>query len=153
MAGVVRSVPVYRRPWTAPTTGWCMWRRTCCFPARWRLRWIILVRAGVKVAAPVAHPWQWLETALWFTDVGYVRDAELVARYDWENVTPTDFPEVRLERLIEGDVFALPFRGYRNDLGAVTAQNMRKFFPTGIDWITHADPAVCREFLRVNGHG
>jgi hypothetical protein len=108
-------------------------------------------RSGVRVAAAVAHPWQWLESALVFADIGYVENTNLIERYDWENVTPTDFPEVRLERLTKREVFALPFRGYRNDLGAVTVQNMRKFFPTGIDWITHADAAVCREFLRVNG--
>jgi hypothetical protein len=110
-----------------------------------------MARSGVKVAAPMAYPHQFIETALMFIAVPFIREADLIRRYDWQSLKPDDWPEVKLERLVREDLFTLPLRGLRNDLRQITARNMRVVYPNGIDWITHAEPGVCREFLKVNG--
>lgn len=111
-----------------------------------------MARSGVKIAAPMAYPHQFMETALLFASVPYVREHGVIGLYDWETVGPAEWPENRLLAAVEGEFFALPFRGLRNDLRHVTPRNLRTVFSGGLDWITHAEPAVCREFLRVNGH-
>lgn len=109
---------------------------------------------GIKVAAPMALPYAFIETALMFFDVGYVRDSKLVGRYNWEGSPVLPHPEVRLGAMTQAELFGLPLYGLRNDHGQVTPKNMAQLFPCGIDWITHCkDPAVYREFLKVNGHG
>jgi hypothetical protein len=104
-------------------------------------------RSGVKIAAPVAHPYLFMETALMFLSVSYIRDSDLVARYDWESVRQPELPEARLEGLVSDDLFLLPLKGLRNDMTEVGV----KGFPAWLDWITHAEPGVFREFIRVNG--
>ena len=108
-----------------------------------------MARSGVKIAAPVAHPYLFMETALMFASVAYIRETDLIRRYDWENIRPPELPEARLEGLTSPDLFLLPLKGCRNDMGEVAAHKV----PEWMDWITHADPGVCRGFLKVNGYG
>ena len=111
-------------------------------------------RSRVLAAAPVAAPFQFIETALMFLSVGYVQSINLIGKYDWHKAEQTPFPEVRIERIIQERLFSLPLKGLRNDLDLLTVKNMAGMFPDGVDWLTHCrDPAVYREFLRVNEHG
>lgn len=107
---------------------------------------------GVGAAAPMANPWHYIETALLFLDMRWVRESDFIARYDWEHspVGPL-LPEHRVEAILADRFWALPLRGGRNDFGTLTARNMGQMFPQGIDWLTHSTPAVFRAMLQANG--
>lgn len=110
-----------------------------------------MVRCGVKVASPMANPYVWIETALTFMDVGYMREIDFIRRYGWETAPFTPLIEFRLEEIFGDKFFALPLRGIRNDLGALTPRNLRQMFPMGVDYLHHCSPAVFRAFLAMNG--
>lgn len=105
---------------------------------------------GVKIAAPPALPYQFIETGLLFIAVNHIRFRNLIDRYDWEANGPGTIPEVKIAGMTDKHLFMLPFRGMRNDLGQLTAARMATMFPYGMDWVTHADPATYREFIRLN---
>ena len=106
----------------------------------------------VRIAGPLAAPQQFLETALLFMDVAWVRESCLIERYDWATSPLAPIPERRLEEMAGPELFCLPLRGCRNDHHSVTPQNIDQVFPYGIDWLTHCrDLAVYRAFLRLNG--
>ncbi len=107
---------------------------------------------GVRIAAPMANPHQFIETALMFMDVQHMFESKFIEAYDWEQVTPGIFPENRIWQIMEQTLFGLPMRGLRNDLGQLTPKTMARMFPLGMDWLTHADPATLRAFMGVNGH-
>ncbi len=106
----------------------------------------------IPVAAPMAAPFSFIETALMFMDVGYIKNIGLIERYDWQRPEEKPLPEYRIAQIVEPDLFALTLRGLRNDLHGINAGNLRVAFPDGLDWITHCqDLAVYRAFLRMNG--
>ena len=109
---------------------------------------------GVKIASPLAVPYQFIEPALMFMEVAYIRGTRLVERYDWPNSPMAPISEVMLEGLIGADFWPLLLRGCRNDMNQVTANNIGTIFDLGCDWITHCkDLAVYRAFLKMNGFG
>ncbi len=111
-----------------------------------------MARHGVLCAAPMAMPYQFTETGLSFWSVPYLKLSGLIERYDWAHPPSNGLlPEQRIDTLCAGELFALPFRGFRNDM-RVNADQMRGMFPHGIDWIHHAELPVLRRFLEVNGH-
>jgi hypothetical protein len=111
-----------------------------------------MARFGVGAAAPMANPYQFIETALLFLDMRWVREADFIARYDWEHPPlGGPLPEQRVESILSDKFFALPLRGARNDLGTITPRNMGQMFPQSIDWLTHATPAVFRAMMGMNG--
>lgn len=110
-----------------------------------------MCNAGVMVAAPMDFTYQFIENGLMFYYVPWLRSTGFTAAYDWENSTQTEFPERKVERLCGDDLFILPYRGLRNDRGAVTPLNMRRAFPFGLDYITHAEFDLYRAFLALNG--
>lgn len=104
---------------------------------------------GVRAAAPMAMPYQFIETALCFFSVPYLRQVDLITRYDWEHPPANGLlPEQRIAAICEDALFALPLRGFRNDMG-VSANQLPRMFPTGIDWITHAELPVLRKFTEM----
>jgi hypothetical protein len=105
---------------------------------------------GVKIAAPLALPHQFVETALMFVNVPWAVENRLIERYDWENPPPDRLPEWRIQDIAGDALFTLPLRGMRNDQN-VPAERLAGFFPDGVDWITHADLPALREFMRMNG--
>lgn len=105
---------------------------------------------GVPAAAPMAAPYQFIETGLIFLSTAYLAKTNFIQRYDWENAPRHPMPETRVVDILGSGLFALPLRGLRNDIGGVTASNISKLFPDGIDWITHAEPAIVRRFLEMN---
>jgi len=107
--------------------------------------------ANVRIAAPMAYPHQFIETALMFMDVRYIAETGFTEAYDWERMTPGIYPENKVLQITEPALFALPLRGLRNDFGQLSPKTMARMFPLGIDWLTHADPATLRAFMEVNG--
>lgn len=105
---------------------------------------------GVRAAAPMAMPYQFIETALSFWNVAYLKEVDLIGRYDWRHPPANGIlPEQRIGQICAGELFALPLRGLRNDMG-MNAQQLQQSFPTGIDWITHAELPVLRKFVEMN---
>jgi hypothetical protein len=109
-----------------------------------------MIRSGVRAAAPMAIPYQFTETACSFWNVEYLKEIDLIGRYDWENPQANGLlPEQRIDQICAGEMFALPLRGFRNDM-RVTAEQLPRMFPTGIDWIHHAEIPVLRRFMEMN---
>ena len=109
-----------------------------------------LIRHGINCAAPMAIPHSFTATELSFWNVEYLRQIDLIGKYDWKNPPAGVLPEQRIDAICAYEMFALPLRGMRNDHG-IPASVLRRAFPAGIDWITHAELPVCLEFLRMNG--
>lgn len=108
-----------------------------------------MCRSGVRAAAPMAIPYQFIETALSFWNVAYLREVDLIVRYDWEHPPPNGLlPEQRIGDICAGELFALPLRGLRNDM-RMSADMIQRSFPAGIDWITHAELGVLRRFVEM----
>lgn len=106
---------------------------------------------GVRAAAPMAIPYNFTETALSFWSVDYLRETDLIGKYDWEHPRYDVIPEQRIDMICADTMFALPLRGFRNDAKA-TADQLPRIFATGIDWIHHAELPVLKAFIRMNGH-
>ena len=111
-----------------------------------------MVSCGVGAAAPVAHPYQFVETALMFMDVRYMREIDFIRRYDWPNSPRLPIIEYRVEAILDsgGKYFALPLKGTRDDGKGMVARNIKTLFPTGADWLHHASIATFRAFLELN---
>jgi glycosyltransferase involved in cell wall biosynthesis len=109
-----------------------------------------MARYGVRCAAPMAFPYQFTETALSFWNVGYLKEIDLIGKYDWQTPKTVLNPEQHIDNICKDAMFALPFRGMRND-GRITGQHLRMAFQNGIDWITHAELPILKLFLEMNG--
>lgn len=110
-----------------------------------------MTRANVKCCAPMAMPYPFTETGMSFWSVPYLKEIDLVGRYDWEHPKNNGLlPEQRIDAICEDDMFALPLRGFRNDTRWTTDQ-LQRMFASGIDWITHSELPVLRRFLEMNG--
>lgn len=108
-----------------------------------------MARNGVRAAAPMAIPYQFIETALSFWNVAYLREIDLIGRYDWEHPPANSMlPEQRISDICAGEMFALPLRGFRNDMRR-PASELPRLFPQGIDWIHHAELDVLRKFVEM----
>lgn len=109
-----------------------------------------MMRHDIDVSCPMASPYSMIATEIMFMSAPAMR--RLIEKYDWENSPIMPYAETRIAEIFANDLWCLPCVGCRNDLGHITAQNMKQKFPAGIDWITHCeDVAVYREFLRMNG--
>jgi hypothetical protein len=108
-----------------------------------------VARVGVRIAMPVAFPYNFPETALMVMNAAWVRETRLVERYEWASSPVQPPPEKRLEALAGEDLFLLPMQGARIDM-PMSVSELRGAFPDGMDWITHAPPALLREFLVMN---
>lgn len=110
---------------------------------------------GVKVAMPMAYPYAFTETALFFASVPYLHNVNFVAKYDWEHPPPQTketIPERRVERIFGDDLFCLFLRGYRNHSNSATWQNFEeRTFAYGGEWYHGgADIGLYHRFLRMN---
>lgn len=115
-----------------------------------------MAKYGVEAACPMDMQYNFLENGLMFLDVGYLKDSDFIARYDWKSRTrsadPMDIPEMVFERLMGDALFTLPIRTYRDDFKRITPNNIEHAFPYGIDAITHmASMEVYHRFLEMKG--
>ena len=109
-------------------------------------------RSNIPAATVTACPHMFIETALMAFDLCRIDVRLLAGAYGWDRSPQRPFPEERIADILGNDLFCLPLRGCRNDLNQVTPRSLAKGVHGRMDWITHcADPAVYREFLRVNG--
>jgi hypothetical protein len=109
-----------------------------------------MARHGVVCAAPMAMPYQFTETGLSFWSVPYLKEHDVIGRYDWQNPPNTTLlPEQRIDAICAGEMFALPLRGMRNDM-RVNPEQLQRMFPQGIDWLTHSDLPCLRRFMEMN---
>jgi hypothetical protein len=110
-----------------------------------------LRRRQIKVATPWNTLYHWCETEIAWFDLAYLREIDFARRYNWR-APAHEFYERQIELMMGDELFLLPLRGARNDLGQITAGNIRKGFPFGCDYMTHcADFGVYRAFLAMNG--
>jgi hypothetical protein len=114
--------------------------------------------AGVRVACPMDRLYCFIENGLMFLSVPYLRDTKFVERYDWASrkgpiTVPSEVPEAVFERLLEPELFTLPLRGMRDDMGQLTVNNLAGAFPYGgADYLTHVkDFAVYERLLELKG--
>lgn len=108
-------------------------------------------RHGIKAVSTVAAPHRFIESGLLFLDMDYVRESRLIERYDWETASLVELPERRLEVLLGGDLFLMPWWGMRDDDKLLHPATMTAHFPGGMDWITHASVPCYKRFLDMNG--
>lgn len=110
-------------------------------------------RIGVKVAAPFADPYAFMEWAVCFWSTQYVKDSKFIERYDWEHAPKWPIPEFRVQSLVQDEVFVLPIRGYRNSMNNLNAANYKSvqpYFP--FSFLTHCqDFGLYYQFLDMNG--
>ena len=102
----------------------------------------------ITAATPWGAMYQWPETDILFADAQWL--CSMLGRIDWR-APPAQFWELAFEARCP-DLFILPMRGTRNDLGQITAANLDQAFPHGCDYLTHCrDFAVYRRLLAMNG--
>lgn len=100
----------------------------------------------------------YLETnVMWFNDLKWLKEYNLIGRYDWPNQTPqTQRPGREGERIYEeilgSHLQVLPYKGGRGE-GYTNAQNLTAIYPEGIDFLTHVSRETFARFLELNGHG
>lgn len=101
--------------------------------------------------------WGYLETnVMWFADLKWLRDFDLIGKYDWEKQTKEtqaagNEGERHYERILAEWLDVLPFRGGRGE-EYINAQNLRLIYPDGLEFLTHVSPETFAEFLKINGH-
>jgi hypothetical protein len=111
-----------------------------------------MARAGVKVAALAQRYYQFLEWGISFYNVRHMIESRFVERYCWQTAPAVPIPEIRIEQLLQDDLFLLPYRGMRNDMNEANVENLGGLYPYGApDYITRATLPLCHEFLRLNG--
>jgi hypothetical protein len=111
-----------------------------------------MARTGVKVAALPQKYYQFLEWGISFYNVRHMIESRFVERYCWQTAPTWPIPEIRIEQLVQDDLFLLPYRGMRNDMNEANVENLAGLFPyMPPDYITRATLPLCHEFLRLNG--
>lgn len=114
-----------------------------------------MAKAGVKAACLQMPFYQFFEFAFSAFNVKWVKDTQLVERYNWRTAPMTPIPEQRVEWLCGDDLFVLPYHGIRNSMHWATAENLTGLFPyKPPDWLhdnAAKDLSVVKAFLRVNG--
>jgi len=110
-----------------------------------------LKASGVKVACAFDPMYQFLETAIMFASVPYLKEIGFVEKYDWSTYHET-IPEIRFEEIMNGELFTIPLRGLRNDDNRLSWKNFDQSFHYGMDYLTHcADVGLYKRFLKRNG--
>jgi hypothetical protein len=110
--------------------------KTIC--ARMMMRGIV-ARAPHVMGTRKSEP-GWLETGLMVFDVRFLKEIDLVGRYDWEDGKSKKYPntpERMLGGLLNGFVEITPWRSQRDDVGQLTVNNV-----WGYDWISHTKPEI-----------
>lgn len=110
-------------------------------------------KAGVKAAALYQQQYQFPELGVSFFNVKFLKDNDIIKRYDWEGSPPWPIPEIRISNILGNDLWLLPYSGVRNDHGSVTAQNFAQCFPYFPPvWLTHCyqDFNLYQMFLNAN---
>lgn len=92
---------------------------------------------GVKVASvPIGYGEDqrstWVETGLMFFDLGFVRDTNFIAGYDWPNRRERPTPEVVIRSMLGPTLTMMPWRAERSDKNEINVGNVLTY-----DWITH----------------
>jgi hypothetical protein len=110
-------------------------------------------RTGVKVAAPWANPFQFVEWGCSFWSTQYLRESRFTERYDWKNTPTWPIPEFRIQAMVEEELFILPIHGWRNSENRMNIANIAQlmpYFPPR--FITHCrDFSLYYRFLDLNG--
>lgn len=89
------------------------------------------------------------ETGLFIADCKHMRAIDFVNRYNWRGPCSPE-GELRQWQIYGDDLQFLPFKGCRDE-GSTKPENLRRDWPNGMDWITHAHPETAMEMLRMNG--
>jgi hypothetical protein len=95
-------------------------------------------RHNIRAATPWDCYYQWCETDIICADVP--RLAVAMIPIDWRS-PPKSFWERTFEAIAGDELFILPLRGARDDHHKLTSGNLDKFFPHGVDYLTH-----CHDF-------
>jgi len=107
--------------------------------------------SGIKVASvPIGYGEHqrstWVETGLMFFDVGFLRDSNFIAGYDWPNRQERPTPEVVIRKMLGSALTMMPWNAERSDKNEINAGNVLSY-----DWITHVkDPAVYDLFVHAS---
>lgn len=110
-----------------------------------------MTQEGWKVASTRCSAHGWLE-GIELLSVPYIRESNLIARYNWESMRAGVFPERRLEEIFGWDLRIIDLIGLRDDHQTLTPQNIWKLFPNGLDYLTHnKNMDVYREVLKRYG--
>ncbi len=88
------------------------------------------------------------ETGLFIADCKDMAAREFVRKYDWKGPTSPE-GELRQWKIYGDDLQFLPFPGCR-DQARTRPENLRRDWPDGIAWITHATKETNAAFLRLN---
>ena len=110
--------------------------------------------AGKTMAQPHSSPHNWMESALTFMDVNWLRAIDFPTKYDWPSMVWSTrshvYPEHRLTDVARqyGKHMQLEMLGCRDEVRPVTEQEAGYF-----DWLTHSKRATYEAFLRGHGHG
>ena len=101
---------------------------------------------SINYATVRGDPYPWMEGGIVFMNVKWMRDTAFIAKYGWERMTSTEFPEYRLMDIAGNELYDLCLEGRRNDDGAITPENAHT-----VEWITHANRGVYEAFLKAQG--
>lgn len=88
-----------------------------------------MAHTGVKVAAPLAAPYQFPEWGCSFWSVDYLRESKFIERYNWQNAPKWPIPEWRIQHMVEPEFFLLPVHGGRNEDNRLNLTNITNFYP------------------------
>ena len=108
---------------------------------------------GKVMAQPHSSPHNWMESALFFADVAWMRETNFPMRYNWPGMLWTAsshiFPEHRLTSLCPKPKYlGVHMLGCRDEERPVTLEEAGYY-----DWLTHSKRATYEAFLRGHGHG
>ncbi len=97
---------------------------------------------------PLVSHGKFPENGLFIADCKHMQNINFVERYNWRGPCSPE-GELRQWRIYGDDCQLLPFRGSR--VGAeMSPEQLKRDYPDGIDWITHATIPTLQEFLRMN---
>jgi hypothetical protein len=101
------------------------------------------VDAASILSVPGLPPAVEVETGLMFFRVGYLRESNFIARYDWPSRQRFPSPETVIHDILGDHLKLMPWKGRRGYRPLYAPGEVRK-----LDWITHAhDPAMYDEFV------
>lgn len=102
--------------------------------------------ASVRVNGTRHAEVKWTETGLMFFEVNYLREKDLVNKYNWHNGASKKYPrtpEFHLANIIGSALQVMPWRAIRDDKKMLTVGNV-----VGFDWITHSTLAIYDAFIK-----
>lgn len=113
-----------------------------------------MAKASVKAAALPQSQYVFPEFGVSFYNVRYLREKNIVGRYDWWNAPNYPIPEMRIFNMLGDDLWLLPLSGMRNDHHQLNSTNLAQAFPYGpCSWLTHCyqDPQTYHRAIEMNG--